>query len=96
VVTLRLGGVWSTVVWLLAVPFGRVCVFKKKSIFGRLDIMYHRLPYISRGIFGRLDIMYNRLSYVSGGALPSKSLVLYIYQPRGTNNQSIIPPILFS
>jgi hypothetical protein len=46
--------------------------------------MYNRLPYVSRGIFSRLDIMYQRLSYVSGCALLFKTLVLYIYQSRGT------------
>jgi hypothetical protein len=35
-------------------------------------------------IFGRIDSMYCRLSYVSGGALPLKTLVLYIYRPRDT------------
>jgi hypothetical protein len=43
-------------------------------------IDYH----ICRDIFGRLDIMYCRLSYVSRGTLPLKTLVLYIYRPRGT------------
>jgi hypothetical protein len=32
----------------------------ESAIFGRLDIMYHRLPYISGGIFGRLEL---RLCY---------------------------------
>jgi hypothetical protein len=35
-------------------------------------------------IFGRIDIMYCRLPYVSRGALPLKTLVLYICRPRGT------------
>jgi hypothetical protein len=35
-------------------------------------------------IFGRIDSMYCRLSYVSGGALPLKTLVVYIYRPRDT------------
>jgi hypothetical protein len=35
-----------------------------------------------------LDIMYHRLPYVFGDALPFKSLVLYIYRPRGIMNQS--------
>jgi hypothetical protein len=43
-------------------------------------IDYH----ICRDIFGRIDIMYCRLPYVSRGALPLKTLVLYIYRPRGT------------
>jgi hypothetical protein len=34
--------------------------------------------------------MYHRLSYISGGVLPLKSLILYIYRPRGTMNQSSI------
>jgi hypothetical protein len=40
--------------------------------------------HICQNIFGRIDIMYCRLPYVSRGALPLKTLVLYIYQPRGT------------
>jgi hypothetical protein len=59
-----------------------------ESIFGRLDIMYHRLSYVSGCIFGRLDIIYYRLPYVSRGVLPLKSLVLYIYQTRCAVNQS--------
>jgi hypothetical protein len=35
-------------------------------VFGRLDIMYHRLTYISGGIFGRLDIMFHRLHMYLG------------------------------
>jgi hypothetical protein len=35
-------------------------------------------------IFGRIDIMYSRLPYVFRGALPLKTLVFYIYRPRGT------------
>jgi hypothetical protein len=50
-----------------------------ESIFSRLDIMYHRLSYVSEGIFDRLDIMYYILAYVYGGVLLLKSLVLYIY-----------------
>jgi hypothetical protein len=51
-------------------------VLTLEDIFGRLDIMYHRLSYISGGIFGRLDIRYHRLPYVSRSALPFKRLVL--------------------
>jgi hypothetical protein len=51
--------------------------------------MYHRLSYVSISIFGKLDIIYHRLSYVFEGVLPFKSLVLYIYWPRGTMDQSI-------
>jgi hypothetical protein len=40
--------------------------------------------HIYRDIFGRIDIVYCRLPYVSRGVLPLKTLVLYIYQPRGT------------
>jgi hypothetical protein len=50
--------------------------------------MYHRLSYVFGGIFGRLDIMYYRPSYVSGGAVPFKSLGLYIYWSRGTMKSS--------
>jgi hypothetical protein len=39
---------------------------------------------ICRDIFSRIDIMYSRLPYVSRGALPLKTLVLYIYRPRRT------------
>jgi hypothetical protein len=39
--------------------------------------------HICQDIFGRIDIMYCRLPYVSRGALPLKTLVLYIYRPRG-------------
>jgi hypothetical protein len=42
-------------------------------------IDYH----ICRDIFGRIDIMFCRLPYVSRGALPLKTLVLYIYRLRG-------------
>jgi hypothetical protein len=58
-------------------------------------IDYH----ICRNIFGRIDIMYCRLSYVSRGVLPLKTLVLYIYQPRGTmqyNQQSYGHSILLT
>jgi hypothetical protein len=40
--------------------------------------------HICRDIFGRIDIMYCKLPYVSRGVLPLKTLVLYIYRPRGT------------
>jgi hypothetical protein len=51
--------------------------------------MYHKLSYVYGCIFSRLDIMYHRLSYVSRGALPFKSLVLYICRPRHNKiNQS--------
>jgi hypothetical protein len=40
--------------------------------------------HICRDIFGRIDIMYYRLAYVSRSALPLRTLVLYIYRPRGT------------
>jgi hypothetical protein len=36
------------------------------------------------GYICRIDIMYGRLPYVYRGALPLKTLVLYIYRPRGT------------
>jgi hypothetical protein len=38
--------------------------------------------HICRDIFGRIDIMCCRLPYVSKGALPLKTLVLYIYRLR--------------
>jgi hypothetical protein len=52
--------------------------------------------HICRDIFGRIDIMYYRLSYVSRGALPLKTLVLYIYRPRGIMqyNQQLYATIL--
>jgi hypothetical protein len=57
---------------------------------GRLDIIYHRLSYVSN-IFDRIYIMYHRLLYVSECALPLNTFILYIYQPRGTiNKQAII------
>jgi hypothetical protein len=40
--------------------------------------------HICRDIFGMIDIMYYRLSYISRSVLSLKTLVLYIYQPRGT------------
>jgi hypothetical protein len=40
--------------------------------------------HICRDIFGRIDIMYCKLPYVSRSVLPLKTLVLYIYRPRGT------------
>jgi hypothetical protein len=40
--------------------------------------------HIYQDIFGIIDIMYYRLQYVSGGIFPLKTLVLYIYWPRGT------------
>jgi hypothetical protein len=43
-------------------------------------IDYH----ICRDIFDRIDIMYCRLPNISRGALPLKTLILYIYRPRGT------------
>jgi hypothetical protein len=55
-----------------------VRVYLVGYIFCIID--YH----ICRDIFGRIDIMYCRLPYVSRGALPLKTLVLYIYRPRGT------------
>jgi hypothetical protein len=49
--------------------------------------------HICRDIFGKIDIIYYRLSYVYRGALPLKTLILYIYLPRGTmqlGTQSIL------
>jgi hypothetical protein len=40
--------------------------------------------HICRDIFDMIDIMYCRLSYISRGTFPLKTLVLYIYRPRGT------------
>jgi hypothetical protein len=40
--------------------------------------------HICQDIFGMLYIMYCTLPYVSRGALPLKTLVLYIYRLRGT------------
>jgi hypothetical protein len=43
-----------------------------------------------------IDIMYRRISYISGGVLHLKTLILSIYQSRGTmNKQAIIQPIIF-
>jgi hypothetical protein len=39
--------------------------------------------HICRDIFDRIDIMYCRLPYVSRGVLLLKTLVFYIYRPRG-------------
>jgi hypothetical protein len=39
--------------------------------------------HICRDIFGRIDIMYYRLPYISRGVLSLRTLVFYIYQPRG-------------
>jgi hypothetical protein len=47
-------------------------------------ILYIIDCHICRDIFGKIDIMYYRLPYVFGGALPLKTLVLYIYRPRDT------------
>jgi hypothetical protein len=68
-----------------------VRVYLVGYIFCIID--YH----ICRDIFDRIDIMNCRLSYVSRGALPLKTLVLYIYRPRGTMqyNQQFIRNILF-
>jgi hypothetical protein len=46
-----------------------------------LCILYY---HICQNIFGRIDIIYCILLYVSGCVLPLKTLVLYIYRPRGT------------
>jgi hypothetical protein len=40
--------------------------------------------HICQDIFSIIDIIYSRLPYVFRGALPLKTLVLYIYRPRGT------------
>jgi hypothetical protein len=40
--------------------------------------------HIYQDIFDKIDIMYCRLPYIFGGVLPLKTLVLYIYWPRGT------------
>jgi hypothetical protein len=61
-----------------AVTAGGVRVYLVGYIFCIIDC------HICRDIFGRIDIMYYRLPYVSRGALPLKTLVLYIYRPRGT------------
>jgi hypothetical protein len=57
---------------------GDVRVYLVGYIFYIIDF------HICRDIFGRIDIMYCRLPYVSRGVLPLKTLVLYIYQSRGT------------
>jgi hypothetical protein len=49
-----------------------------------LYILYNRLLYMLGYIIGRMDIMYCRILYVFIGVLPFKTLVLYIYQSRGT------------
>jgi hypothetical protein len=61
----------------------------------RLILQSHRLwcsrCHICQDIFGRIDIIYCTLPYVFRGVLPLKTLVLYIYRPRGTiqyNQQS--------
>jgi hypothetical protein len=56
-------------------------------------IDYH----ICLDIFDRINIMYYRLSYVFGGALPLKTLILYIHWPRGTMqyNQTSIHNLFF-
>jgi hypothetical protein len=67
-----------TVCGVPAVTAGGVRVYLVGYIFCIIDC------HICRDIFGRIDVMYCRLSYVFGGALPLKTLVLYIYLPRGT------------
>jgi hypothetical protein len=54
-------------------------------------IGYH----ICQDIFGKIDIMYCKLSYVSGGALPLKTLVLYIPAERHNAIQITIISNLF-
>jgi hypothetical protein len=75
-----------------AVTAGDVRVYLVGYIFCIIDC------HICRDIFGRIDIMYCILPYVSRCALPLKTLVLYIYRPRGTmqynqstNNQQLYP-----
>jgi hypothetical protein len=60
------------------VTAGGVRVYLVGYIFCIIDC------HICQDIFSRIDIMYCRLSYVFGGALPLKTLVLYIYRSRGT------------
>jgi hypothetical protein len=59
-------------------PQGNVRVYLVGYILCIIDC------HICQDIFGRIDIMYCRLPYVSKGALPLRTLVLYIYWPRGT------------
>jgi hypothetical protein len=40
--------------------------------------------HICQNIFDKIDIMYCKLPYISRGVLPLKTLVIYIYRPRGT------------
>jgi hypothetical protein len=60
------------------VSLGCVRVYLVGYIFCIIDC------HICRDIFDSIDIIYYRLPYVSGGALTLKTLVIYIYQPRGT------------
>jgi hypothetical protein len=74
-----------TICGALTVTVGDVRVYLLGYIFYIIDC------HICRDIFDRIDIMYCRLPYVSRGALPLKTLVFYIYRPRGTmqNNQQL-------
>jgi hypothetical protein len=58
--------------------------------------MYHRLAYVSGGIFGRLDILYETFICIRRCIALQYSCTLYIPTERHHDNQSIIPPILFS
>jgi hypothetical protein len=62
----------------LSIPKIGVRVYLVGYIFYIIDC------YICWDIFSRIDIMYCRLPYVSRCVLPLKTLVLYIYRPRGT------------
>jgi hypothetical protein len=61
-----------------AVTAGDVRVYLIGYIFCIIDC------HICQDIFGRIDIMYCKLPYVSRDVLLLKTLVLYIYRPRGT------------
>jgi hypothetical protein len=67
-----------TICGVPAVTTGGCRVYLVGYIFCIIDC------HICQDIFGRIDIMYCRLPYVSRGALPLKTLVLYIYRPRDT------------
>jgi hypothetical protein len=66
----------------MAICFG--CQLVSVRVYLICYILCIIVCHIYRDIFGMIDIMYCRLPYISRGVLPLKTLVLYIYQPRGT------------
>jgi hypothetical protein len=60
------------------------CAFVTIRVYLIGYIFYIIGCHICQDIFVRIDIMYCKLPYISGGALPLKTLILYIYRSRGT------------